>query len=84
MMRSMPLAASASASLNFAQHTPIDPLASWYFAIAADLCVFACGRLGRPYCFNAACIVRTFFSSLSRSTTSAGVSRSHFEIPGRT
>jgi hypothetical protein len=48
------------------------------------LCVFACGRLGRPYRFIAACIVATFFSILSRSTQSAGVSSSHFDTPGLT
>src|SRR5688500_195185 len=50
--------------------------------MAAHLCVFACGLLGSPYFFIAACIVATFFSILSRSTHSAGVSSSHFETPG--
>ena len=81
---STPLATIASASLSLAQQMPIDPVASWYFAIAAHLCVFACGRLGRPYFFSAACIVAMFFSILSRSTQSAGVSSSHFETPGFT
>src|SRR4026207_476317 len=81
---STPLATIASASLSLAQQMPIDPVASWYFAIAAHLCVFACGRLGRPYFFSAACIVATFFSILSRSTHSAGVSSSHFDTPGFT
>src|SRR5688572_19568311 len=81
---STPLAAIASASLSLAQQIPIDPVASWYLAIAAHLCVFACGRLGRPNVFSAACIVATFFSILSRSTHSAGVSSSHFDTPGFT
>src|SRR4029079_5017601 len=80
----MPPAASVSASLRLAQQMPIDPVASWYFAIAAHLCVLACGRLGRPYFFSASCIVWTFFSILSRSRHSAGVSRSHFDTPGFT
>ena len=79
---STPCATIASASLSFAQQMPIDPVASWYFAIAAHLCVFACGRLGSPYFFIAACMIATFFSILSRSTQSAGVSSSHFETPG--
>ena len=81
---STPLAIIASASLSLAQQMPIEPVESWYFAIAAHLCVFACGRLGRPYFFSAACIVSTFFSILSRSTQSAGVSSSHFDTPGFT
>jgi hypothetical protein len=79
---STPLATIASASLSLAQQMPMDPVASWYFAIAAHLWVFACGRLGRPNFFSAACIVSTFFSILSRSTHSAGVSSSHFDSPG--
>src|SRR4029450_1677989 len=81
---STPFATTAPASLSLAQQMPIEPVESWYFAIAAHLCVFACGRLGRPYFFNAACIVATFFSILSRSTHSAGVSSSHFDTPGLT
>src|SRR4029453_13886680 len=78
---STPLATIASASLSLAQQMPIDPLASWYFAIAAHLCVLACGRLGSPFFFSVASIVAIFFSILSRSTQSAGVSSSHFETP---
>src|SRR5262245_60841076 len=81
---STPLATIASASLSLAQQMPIDPVESWYFAIAAHLCVFECGRLGRPVFFSAACIVAMFFSILSRSPHSAGVSSSHLETPGLT
>src|SRR5574339_1238577 len=81
---STPLATIASASLSLAQQMPIDPVESWYFAIAAHLCVLAWGRLGSPYLFSAACMVAMFFSILSRSTHSAGVSSSHFDTPGFT
>src|SRR5689334_11356768 len=81
---STPFATIASASLSLAQQMPIDPVASWYFAIAAHLCVFECGRLGSPVFFSAACMVAMFFSILSRSTHSAGVSSSHLETPGLT
>ena len=80
----MPAFSIASASLSFAQQMPIEPVAICRFAIAAHLCVLACGRLGMPYFFNAACIVAMFFSNLSRSRQSAGVSSSHFEMPGFT
>ena len=48
-------------------------------AIAAHLCVLACGRLGMPFAFSAACIFAMLRSILSRSTHSAGVSSSHLE-----
>ena len=78
---STPLANSASASLTFAVQTPIAPAASCSLAIAGHLCVLACGRVATPVPASFAFIVARFCSSLSRSTHSAGVSRSHFETP---
>ena len=49
--------------------------------MSADLWVLACGRLAMPFLFSRACMRAMFPSSLSRSTHSAGVSRSHFETP---
>src|SRR5918999_3876302 len=73
MILSTPALCSASASLTFAQQMPRDPVASWYFAIGAHLCVLACGRLGMPFFLSVACIFAMFRSILSRSTQSAGV-----------
>jgi hypothetical protein len=80
-IRSIPLAANTSASLIFAAQMPIDPAAICSFAIAGHLCVFACGRLAIFSSASRDRIVATFCSSLSRSTQSAGVSRSHLETP---
>ena len=80
-MRSMPAAISTSASLTLAVQMPSAPAASCSLAIAAVLCVLACGRAPRPKPFSRDCMVAMFDSSASRSTHSAGVSRSHFDTP---
>ena len=80
-MRSTPCAISASASLSFAAQMPMAPAASCIFAMSALLWVLACGRVARPKRFTAVCILAMLRSSRSRSTHSAGVSRSHFEMP---
>ena len=78
---SMPCANSASASLSLAVQMPMAPAAICSFAMAAHLCVLACGRVAMPFRVSVACIFAMFCSILSRSTQSAGVSRSHFEMP---
>ena len=77
----MPSANSASASVSFAVQMPTAPAASCSFAMSADLCVFACGRAPTFVPARLARIAAMFCSSLSRSSTSAGVSRSHFDTP---
>ena len=77
----MPLAENTSASLTLAAQMPIEPPASCRFATAGHLCDLPCGRLATSI---AAILVRSvamFRSNMSRSTQSAGVSRSHFETP---
>ena len=74
-MSSTPAAARASASLVFCTHTPTAPAARCSRAIAAHLCIFACGLQAhacgrgrsRPW-------RRRLRSIASRSITSAGVS----------
>ncbi len=77
----MPSAKSASASLSLAVQMPMAPAAICIFAIAAHLCVFACGRTAILFALQVRCILAMLRSSLSRSTQSAGVSRSDFEMP---
>ncbi len=77
----MPAANSASASLSLAVQMPIAPAAICSFAIAAHLCVLACGRTAILFALHSRCSFAMLRSSLSRSTQSAGVSRSHFEMP---
>ena len=60
---------------------PSAPAAICSLAIAAVLWVLACGRAPRPKPFSRDCMVAMFDSSASRSTHSAGVSRSHFDMP---
>src|SRR5205807_9843937 len=76
---SMPLAENTSASLTFAVQMPIDPPASWSFAIAGHLCDLACGRLATFIAAILERIAAMLRSNASRSTHSAGVSRSHFD-----
>ena len=52
-------------------------------SIAAHLCVLACGRTAILLALQVRCILAMFRSILSRSSQSAGVSRSHFEMPAR-
>ena len=78
---STPCATIASASLSLAVQMPMAPAAICSFAIAAHLCVLACGRLSSLLRRNAACIFAMLASSLSRSTHKRGVSRSHLEMP---
>ena len=79
----IPLSENTSASLTFAVQMPIDPPASCSFAIVGHLCVFACGRLATLSGARFRRIDAMFCSILSRSTHSAGVSRSHFDTPVR-
>ena len=77
----MPWSKSTCASLTFATQTPTDPVSSWMRATAGHLCVLACGRLAMPFRPTVRCIVAMFASKASRSTSSAGVSRSHTDMP---
>ena len=54
---------SASASLTLAAQMPIAPAAICSFAMAAHLCVLACGRVAMPLRFTAACIFAMFASN---------------------
>jgi hypothetical protein len=78
---STPLAENTSASLTLAAQMPIDPPASWSFATAGHLCDLPCGRLATFSAASLVCSVAMFCSNASRSTHSAGVSRSHFDTP---
>ena len=72
---------SASASPTFCTHWPTAPCAICRSAIAADLCVLACGRTRTPVARENSAIFAMLRSSASRSTTSAGVSMSATEAP---
>jgi ABC-type histidine transport system ATPase subunit len=64
------------ASPTFCTHWPTAPWAICRSAIAADLCVLACGRTRTPVARENSAILAMLRSSASRSTTSAGVSMS--------
>ena len=75
-MFSTPASLSASASPSLAQQTPTAPAAVCSRAIAAHLCVLACGRSVSPAAFANVAIAAMFRSSASTSMISAGVFRS--------
>ncbi len=70
---SMPASPSASASPSLAQHTPSAPEAIWRRAMSADLWVLECGLRLTLCAFAKDAISAMLRSSLSRSSTSAGV-----------
>ena len=72
--------ASASASPMVAQEAPSAPAAIRRLAISGDLCDLACGRSDTPCRLAHAAIVAMFWSRMSRSTMSAGVSTSSRRI----
>ena len=72
---------NASASPTFCTHCPTAPCAICRSAIAADLCVLACGRTRTPVERAKSAIFAMFRSSASRSTMSAGVSISATGAP---
>ena len=73
-MSSTPAAARASASLVFCTHTPTAPAARCSRAIAAHLCIFACGRRRTLRARAKSAMAARLRSIASRSITSAGVS----------
>ena len=73
-MSAMPAMASASASLVFCTQTPTAPAAICSRAIAAHLCILACGRRRTPCRRAKVAMAARLRSIASRSMTSAGVS----------
>src|SRR2546421_9752515 len=78
---SMPPSTIASASETFWQQTPIAPAATWRFAISGHLWVLAWARTRTSWPRREFPRVLRFFSKLSRSTSSAGVSTSSSRWP---
>ena len=76
---SMPAFISASASLSLAAQRPIAPAAICSFAMAAHLCVLACGRVAMPFRLTVACI----FAMFASNRVEIDAERRRVEIPLR-
>src|SRR5512141_1423492 len=74
-MSGRPPSAMTSASPSVPTVMPVAPRSICSRARATDLCVLTCGRRAIPRAATASAIRRAFRSTMSRSITSAGVSR---------